>query len=70
MKSIQQQGGSKAYERFKVEVKDRDIADQHFAAHLFGQALSQKMGEKGKSVCDDNFFLPSHEHNSQLPPSF
>ncbi len=57
MKSIQQQGGSKAYERFKVEVKDRDIAYQHFAAHLFGQALYQKMGEKGISVCDDNFLF-------------
>ncbi len=44
-----------AYQNFKKMNLANRTFRQHKLAHMFGELLFQKMGEKGISVCDDTF---------------
>lgn len=52
---IQRHGAKNAYQEFKERTQKAPPARQHFAAHVMGSVLAQKLGTDGIAVCDPTF---------------
>lgn len=52
---IEREGAINAYKFFEEAYSDYDSREQHSYAHVFGEALYNKVGIQGISVCDSNY---------------
>ena len=52
---IQRHGAKDAYAEFKERTEKAPLARQHFAAHVMGDVLAEKLGTEGITVCDTSF---------------
>lgn len=52
---IDEQGAEAAYGEFKKAYEDENLIIQHWAVHLFGSLLYEKVGIQGTVICDDAF---------------
>ena len=52
---IQQLGSGPAYSAFADSISGLSAPEQHFRAHIFGQALYEQVGLPGVVVCDGQF---------------
>lgn len=46
---------AEAYNIFKAQHKNAPLQEAHTQAHLFGEALYEKLGVEGFAICDSNF---------------
>ncbi len=54
-KDFEKNSPQTVYANFKTQLQNQNFANQHLAAHLFGQVLYQKMGIDGIKICDSSF---------------
>lgn len=55
MGEIERLGGTEAYAEFLQAYANLTLPQQHAAGHLFGEALSERVGIDGLAVCDSSF---------------